>query len=96
MEQVVVMHRRMPPLPVVELMVVELQHILDYHMVIPQVQVDLPGQDQILPQAFMVDNLMGMLEPRWLRSFQRPSGLWIFLPFHYLHPKARHCSLGIG
>ncbi|CAK9115283.1 unnamed protein product [Durusdinium trenchii] len=52
--QVVVMHRRMPPLPVVELMVVELQHILDYHMVIPQVQVDLPGQDQILPQAFMV------------------------------------------
>ena len=76
MEQVVVMHRRMPPLPVVELMVVELQHILDYHMVIPQVQVDLPGQDQILPQAFMV--------------------LWIFLPSHYLHPKARRCSLGIG
>ncbi|CAK8986578.1 unnamed protein product [Durusdinium trenchii] len=46
---------------VVELMVVELQHILGYHMVIPQVQVDLPGQDQILPQAFMVDNLMGRL-----------------------------------
>ena len=33
MEHIVVMHRRMLPLPVVELMVVELQHILDYHMV---------------------------------------------------------------
>ena len=74
----------------------ELQHILDYHMLIPQVQVALPGQDQILPQAFMVDNLMVMLELHRLRSFQRPSGLWIFLPFHYLHPKARRCSLGIG
>ena len=53
-------------------MVVELQHILDYHMLIPQVQVALPGQDQILPQAFMVDNLMVMLELHRLRSFQRP------------------------
>ncbi|CAK9114144.1 Retrovirus-related Pol polyprotein from transposon TNT 1-94 [Durusdinium trenchii] len=76
-EWVVVMHRRMPPLPVVELMVVELQHILDYHMVIPQVQVDLPGQDQILPQAFMVDNLMGMLELRWLRLRLRPKDVTV-------------------